>query len=99
MKIKKGYTLNEAMRQLEELEVPEWLTYLHSHIYECLPKDEAVNWIKDLLEVIPVGIRIPDSLRDRFQIFWLERQKTQIDCDKYGDRRQRRGQQQSQQQG
>ena len=70
-----------------ELGLPEWLAHLEGHIFETLPVDAARQFPLDFLEAIPLGI--PESsfslLRDRFQIFWLKRQKTQIDLKKYGD--------------
>jgi hypothetical protein len=68
-----------------ELGLPEWLAFLEDHIFEALSTDDAMAWPEAFLSAIPVGVseRNMDILRDQFQIFWLTRQKTQIDQDKY----------------
>jgi hypothetical protein len=68
-----------------ELGLPEWLAFLEDHIFEALAPEEAQKWPEQFLQAIPVGVsdRSMDVLRDRFQIFWLTRQKSQIDCAKY----------------
>lgn len=68
-----------------ELGLPEWLAFLEDHIFEALPEKEAQKWPEAFLKAVPVGVpdRQMDILRDQFQIFWLERQKTQIDQAKY----------------
>ena len=68
-----------------ELGIPEWLARLEDHIFEALDVEESRKWPEQFLNAIPIGI--PESkfniIRDEFQIFWLERQKTQIDSAKY----------------
>jgi hypothetical protein len=68
-----------------ELGLPEWLAFLEDHIFEALSTDDAMAWPEAFLSAIPVGVseRNMDILRDQFQIFWLTRQKTQFDQDKY----------------
>lgn len=68
-----------------QLGLPEWLAHLEDHLFENLPVEDAREWPQQFLEAIPTGVS-EDALakvRDRFQIFWLERQKTQIDPAKY----------------
>ena len=79
--------LNENVHQAypEQLGVPEWLAHLEDHIFEALPAEDAQQWPEQFLGAIPTGAEIPDSLRDRFQVFWLERQKSQINCQKYAE--------------
>ena len=79
--LEQGEGVHEAYP--EKLGLPVWLAYLEEHIFEALPEADAKEWPLQFLEAIPVGASIPDSLRDRFQVFWLERQKTQIDRAKY----------------
>jgi MoxR-like ATPase len=54
-------------------------------LFESLPKEDARKWTGEFIEAIPVGVSYEqfNSIRDRFQIFWLERQQTQIDAKKY----------------
>lgn len=68
-----------------ELGLPEWLAHLEDHLFENLPKEDSRNWPLEFLQAIPVGVdeKVFDGVRDRFQIFWLERQKTQIEQSKY----------------
>ncbi len=68
-----------------EFGVPTWLAHLEDHIFENLPKEEARKWPLEFLDAIPIGITDAQfsNVRDRFQKFWLERQKTQIDQSKY----------------
>ena len=68
-----------------QLGLPEWLAHLEDHLFENLPVEEARKWPMEFLDAIPVGIEVEkfDAVRDRFQIFWLERQKTQIEQSKY----------------
>ncbi len=68
-----------------ELGLPEWLALLEDHIFEALPEKDAMNWPEQFLSAIPIGVedRQMNILRDRFQIFWLTRQKSQIDCAKF----------------
>lgn len=84
-----GCTLEkyDHSRYPEELGLPVWLAYLEDHIFEALPPDEAKEWPAAFLEAIQPGVpeAVFTGLRDRFQIFWLERQKTQIDTAKYPD--------------
>lgn len=70
-----------------ELGLPEWLAHLEDHLFENLPEEEAASFALDFLQAIPVGVNELEwnRLRDSFQIFWLELQKTQIDCEKYPD--------------
>ena len=70
---------NPHERYPAELGLPVWLAHLEDHIFEALSPDESKAWPLALLEAIPVGAEVTDRLRDRFQVFWLERQKTQID--------------------
>ena len=64
-----------------ELGLPEWLAHLEDHIFEALPSAESQLWPEQFLETIPVGVEESRlaMVRDQFQIFWLERQKSQID--------------------
>ena len=77
---------NGLHRQYEnQLGLPEWLAHLEDHLFENLPVEAAREWPVQFLSAIPVGVseRSFEILRDRFQIFWLERQKTQIECDRF----------------
>ena len=68
-----------------ELGVVEGLARLEDHIFEALSPAEAMNWPEQFLSAIPEGIdeRKQMILLDQFQVFWLERQKTQIYGGKY----------------
>jgi hypothetical protein len=70
-----------------ELGLPEWLARLEDHIFEALPLEDSKKWPEQFLSVVPVGI--PETsfavIRDQFQIFWLERQISQINNDAYPD--------------
>ena len=68
-----------------ELGLPEWLAHLEDHIFEYLSVEDSKSWPHDLLEALPVGVSDAKmaKVRDGFQIFWLERQKTHIDQSKY----------------
>ncbi len=77
----------EHSRYPIELGIPQWLAYLEDHIFETLAKKEAMKWPEQFLKATPIGVEesVLNNLRDRFQIFWLERQKSQIDCVKFSD--------------
>jgi hypothetical protein len=68
-----------------ELGVAEGLARLEDHIFEALPPEDAMSWPEQFLAAIPEGIDEHKQVvvLDQFQIFWLERQKTQIDGEKY----------------
>ena len=68
-----------------ELGLPEWLARLEDHLFETLPVDEATAFPLELLEAVEVGIskRQLEVVRDQFQIFWLERQITQVAHDEF----------------
>ena len=66
-----------------ELGLPIWLAHMEDHLFETLPLEDAKQWPLQFLEAIPVGAEVGQAMSDRFQIFWLERQKTQIDCKRY----------------
>ena len=68
-----------------ELGVVEGLARLEDHIFEALSPADAMNWPEQFLSAMPEGIDEHKQmmLLDQFQVFWLERQKTQIDSGKY----------------
>lgn len=82
-----GCTLeNYDHKQYEiELGIPECLAHLEDHIFENLPKCDAMNWPEQFLEAIPLGINETECRKtvDQFQIFCLERRKTQFDTAIY----------------
>lgn len=76
---------NNSHQKFHEEIAPEWLAHLADHLFESLQKEDARKWTGQFLDAIPVGIPYDqfNAVRDRFQIFWLERQQTQIDVKEY----------------
>ncbi len=55
-----------------ELGLPVWLAHLEDHIFEALPKEEAMLWPEQFLSAIPIGYDAWNAMRDEFQLFWLK---------------------------
>jgi hypothetical protein len=68
-----------------ELGIVEGLARLEDHIFEALSSADAMDWPEQFLSAIPEGVdeRQQMILLDQFQVFWLERQKTQMNGEEY----------------
>ena len=76
---------NNSTHYPAEIGLPPWLSRLEDQIFITLPGGEAWRWPEQLLAAVPVGADESEFavLSDRFQIFWLFRQLSQMDVAKF----------------
>ena len=70
-KLGKKYSNDDHAVFEDAIGVPEWLARLQDTIFEGLPNNESSQFAVDLLEAIPVGVKI-DAVKWKFTAFILK---------------------------